>query len=100
MSKKRDRTGQFEFLNLRAEMWWRMREALDPQSEHPLALPDDPKLRSELSSAKFERTPNDKLKVELKSEIKARLGRSPDIAEALMMAIFAQRASIQPMRML
>lgn len=99
-SKKKDKTGQFEFLNLRAELWWRMREALDPHGDNPLAIPDDAKLRAELASAKFERTPNDKLKVEDKVQIKTRLGRSPDIAEALMLALFAQKASSTPLRIL
>lgn len=98
-SKKRDKTGVFSFLNVRAEIWWRLREALDPYNSNPLCIPPDPKLRAELTSAKYERTPNDKLKIEEKARIRDRLGRSPDIAEALMLAYHVQSRGAVPLRM-
>lgn len=98
-TKRRDKTGVFRFLNVRAEIWWRMREALDPYNDHPLAIPPDPRLRAELTSAKYERTPNDKLKIEEKARIRDRLGRSPDIAEALMLALYVQKRGAVPLRM-
>ncbi len=33
--------GRLKFANMRAEMVWRLREALDPQGPEPIALPDD-----------------------------------------------------------
>lgn len=98
-TKRRDKTGVFRFLNVRAEIWWRMREALDPYNPHALAIPPDPRLRAELTSAKYERTPNDKLKIEDKRKLKERLGRSPDIAEALMLALYVQKRGAVPLRM-
>lgn len=98
-TKRKDKTGVFSFLNVRAEMWWRMREALDPYNPYALALPPDPRLRAELTAAKYERTPNDKLKIEEKKKIKERLGRSPDIAEALMLAYYVQKRGAVPLRM-
>lgn len=99
-SKKKDRSGVFTFLNLRAEMWWRLREALDPMNPYPIGLPSDTKLRTELTSVKYERTPNDHLKIEDKNRIRERLGRSPDIADALTMALFVQNRGGVPLRMI
>lgn len=67
------------FLNLRAQMWWQMR--LDLQHGR-IALPDDPELRRELLTPRWE-VRNGKIVIEAKEEIRKRLrGRSPDKAEA------------------
>jgi hypothetical protein len=75
------------FYNKRAEVWWRFREALDPDQEggSPIALPPDAGLVSELVSAQWEPTPRG-IKVEDKEKIIKRLGHSPDKADALVMA--------------
>ena len=98
-TKRKDKHGIFSFLNVRAEMWWRMREALDPSGDHPISLPPSVALRTELTGVKFERTPNDKIKIEPKSAIKERIGKSPDIAEAIILALYAQRRGSKPLRM-
>lgn len=98
-TKRRDKHNIFNFLNVRAEMWWRMREALDPDSDNPLAVCPDPKLKAQLTSVKYERTPNDKIKIEDKSKIRERLGESPDIAEALIIALYVQKRGAVPLRM-
>lgn len=98
-TRHKDKMGIFSFLNVRAEIWWRMREAMDPHSDNPMSIPPNARLRAELTSAKYERTPNDKLKIEDKRKIKERLGRSPDIAEALMLALYVQTRGAVPLRM-
>jgi hypothetical protein len=98
-SKKRDKSGIFTFLNVRAEMWWRLREALDPENPNAIGIPSDPRLRTELTSVKYERTPNDHLKIEDKVKIRERLGRSPDIVDALAMALYVQQRGAVPIRM-
>ena len=72
---------------MRAQAWWRFREALDPDQNGgaQVALPDDPGLISELSSVCF--YPDiAKIQVEDKKEVRKRLGRSPDKADAVVMA--------------
>jgi hypothetical protein len=91
-----DKTGSFAFRNLRAELLWRVREALDPESNLNWALPPDPKLKAELCAPRyFVKSPTEKqqirgvlyqIQVESKDEIKERLGRSPDRADALTYA--------------
>lgn len=82
------REGQLRFVNLRAELWWRMREALDPTSPDPIALPPDPQLRADLCAPKWELTQAG-IKVERKDEIIKRIGRSPDRGDAVVLANIA-----------
>jgi hypothetical protein len=80
--------GEIAFANLRAEVWWRMREALDPTTPDPIALPPDPKLRADLCAPKWRLTQRG-IQVELKEEIIKRIGRSPDRGDAVCMANIA-----------
>lgn len=75
------------FVNLRAEAWWRFREALDPSQEggSPIALPPDQQLAADLASPKWSLKTRG-IQIEDKNEIKARLGRSPDRGDAVVMA--------------
>lgn len=86
----RTRDRQLAFFNKRAQVWWQIREALDPDQEggSPVMLPPDPELIAELVSAKWELTPRG-IKVEPKENIVARLGHSPDKADALTMAWYS-----------
>jgi hypothetical protein len=77
--------GQLKFANLRAEIVWRMREALSPHAEEPIALPPDKKLRGDLTTPRWKMT-GQGIRVELKEEIIARLGRSPDDGDAYCLA--------------
>jgi len=87
-SEYRDKSGKLKMRNKRAEMYWRMRDALDPNSGDDIALPPDTELLADLCSARYE-VSSAGVKVEDKDEIKARIGRSPDIGEAVMMCNFA-----------
>lgn len=84
-SSYRDKSGKLKMRNKRAEMYWRMRDSLDPNGGDDLALPPDTELLADLCSAKYE-VSSAGVKVEEKEEIKERIGRSPDIGEAVMMA--------------
>lgn len=86
-SEYRDKSKKLKMRNRRAEMYWRMRDALDPQGGDDIALPPDTELLADLCSARYE-VSSAGVKVEDKEEIKARIGRSPDIGEAVMMANF------------
>lgn len=76
-STYRDRSGLLQMANLRAEAYWRLREALDPANGGSLLLPNDPGLMSELCAFHFS-TSGFKVKIEDKDDIHKRLGRSPD----------------------
>lgn len=80
--------GHFGFANRRTEGYWRLREALDPGQPggSPIMLPpDDLELMAELCTPTFE----EKTKVialEPKDKVMERLGRSPNRADAVVMA--------------
>jgi len=86
-STARSNSKHLKFFNKRAEVYWKFMEALDPNQDggSPIALPDDPKLRSDLTSIKWKLTPNG-IKITPKDEIVALLGRSPDRGDAVVQA--------------
>lgn len=80
-----DKSGKFRFANLRAEAYWRFREALDPDYGATMALPPDKELLGDLCAPKWSiRT--GKIYIESKDEIIKRLGRSPDCADSVVIA--------------
>lgn len=81
--------------NLRAQLWWDVRRALDPTSDDPLSfarLPDQTyqRLRAELTAPTYRMTSSGKVQVESKEEMKARGLPSPDLADALCLALYAR----------
>jgi hypothetical protein len=84
-SQATDKTGRYGFANLRSQIVWQFREALDPTSGENVCLPADSQLRSDLRSAKFSIV-GGKIKIESKDDIKKRIGRSPDKGEAVLLA--------------
>jgi phage terminase large subunit len=74
------------FSNLRAELYWNLREALNPDLEEPIALPPDDELLMELSSVKYQIDSRGRTKLEPKEDMKKRIGRSPDRADAVVLA--------------
>lgn len=85
-SRKRDRSGRWRIVNLRAEGYWMLREALDPDNAPTLCLPPDPELLADLSAPRYELTTTG-IKLESKDDIKARLRRSPDCGDAVALAM-------------
>jgi hypothetical protein len=88
-SSARDRSGKLGFYNRRAEWWWGMREALDPEHGIDIALPDDPKLLADLCTPRWRLTTRGIL-VESKKDIIKRLGHSPDRGDAAVLALTIQ----------
>lgn len=80
-----DRTRMYRLVNKRAMMYWRLREALDPRHGDDLMLPDDPELLADLTAPRFEARSSGYY-IEPKADIKARIGRSPDMGDALALA--------------
>jgi len=87
-SRTKDRL--LPFANKRAEVYWRFREALDPDQEggSPIMLPPDSELAADLVSVRRLDidTTRGKIQLELKEKQAQRLGRSPDKGDAVVMA--------------
>jgi hypothetical protein len=84
-TEETDRTRKFKLVNLRAAMYWKLREALDPEKGENLALPPDPELVADLCAPRFEVRASGII-VEPKKDLAARIGRSPDKGDAVAMS--------------
>lgn len=84
-TRAKDRSRVLTFVNVRARAWWAMREALDPSNGSTVALPPIRDLRVDLCSARYEKQANG-IKIEDKADICLRIGRSPDLGDAYVMA--------------
>lgn len=91
-----DKSGKQEFINLRAYVWWLVREALDPDGDDPIALPVDDELTGDLTAPTWWYRSDGKIQVESKDEMRERLGRSPDRADAVALALYAARFQPAP----
>ena len=80
--------GGLKFANMRAQLIWRMREALAPTARFPLELPDDSQLLNDLTAYRWRMTPAGIL-IESKEDMRQRLGRSPDDGDAVCNALIA-----------
>lgn len=80
-----DKSGRLRFFNLRSQLWWQLREDLDPQNDTGIALPPDPELAKELCAPRWELS-GYTIKVESRDAIIERVGRSPDRATAVLLA--------------
>lgn len=93
-SEGRDRSGQFGFVNARAEWLWMLREALDPVLGDNLALPPSPKLRADLTAPRWKVTVRG-IQVESKEDIAKRIMRSTDYGDSLVYAHAEAQSSAQ-----
>lgn len=98
-SAGKTRENTLGFVNKRAELWWRMREALDPQTDPPICLPPDPALKADLAAPRWKQSAHG-VAIEAKEEIISRIGRSPDRGDAVCMALIAtpKAAALPPKR--
>ena len=69
-----------KFENLRAELFWTLRELF---LEGKMSIPDNPRLIEQLSDIQYFFTKKGRIQIEAKSDIKSRTGESPDLADAL-----------------
>lgn len=84
-SQSYDASGKFKMANVRAECYWGMREALNPESGEDICLPDDDQLKADLCAPRYKITTRG-IQVESKDEIRERIGRSPDDGDAVVLA--------------
>jgi hypothetical protein len=92
-TKALDRSRELGFINRRAHGWWNLRELLDPENGHEVALPPDELLTGDLTAPHWWETSKGLIQVEGKPEIKTRLGRSTDTGDAVMMAFYHDTTS-------
>lgn len=97
-----DRAMELGFANTRSAAWWNLREMLDPNSEHRVAIPpddhlpatSDDRMRSltgELTTPLWKVSSNGRIQVESKDDIKKRLdGQSTDHADAIVQAFWPE----------
>lgn len=99
-TKLKDSSRAYGFSNTRSAAFWKLRELLDPAGEPELALPPDEEMLSDLTAPTWDiatGTPP-KIKVEPKDDVVARLGRSPDKGDAVVMNVFADYVGGRPPR--
>jgi hypothetical protein len=75
-----------KFMNLRAEMWWKAAEKFINKQVRMKVAP--PKLKKQITSVGFDVKSNGKIFIEDKKVVKARLGESPDWADAFVMGLW------------
>ncbi|NIV12903.1 MAG: hypothetical protein GWN62_16965 [Aliifodinibius sp.] len=77
------------FANLKAHIYWHFRERLNPKNENPIAIPDDPLFLADLRSVRF-KIRGDKIQIDSKEDMRKKLGRSPDRAEAAIISYYPE----------
>jgi phage terminase large subunit len=75
-----------KFANARAELWWSIRRWL----ERGGTMPEDQRRDAELLAARYSHDAKLRVKIESKDEMKKRIGRSPDRADALALAVYGE----------
>lgn len=102
-STSRSRDGLYTFTNIRSQVAWQFREALDPTYGSNVALPPDPEMKADLAALRYEVVPfgrNDEA-VKLgpkdgKDGLKERLGRSPDKGDTVLMNFASHMPGLRP----
>lgn len=83
-----DKSQELGFENWRAAGWWMLRELLDPSSGVTVCLPPDDTLTGDLTAPHVKRiSSQSKMLVESKDDIRKRIGRSTDLADAVIQII-------------
>lgn len=83
-----DITGCYTFANMRAYLFWCIRDWLNPKNGFNPAIPPDDELTEELCEPHWSFLSNGDIIIEKKEEIKKRLKRSPDKMDALANTFF------------
>lgn len=84
------------FFNLRAEMYWRLREAFEAGEIDLDALDED--LQAQLQGIRFSVNGKGQIVVEKKEDMKKRGLPSPDRADTLMMSLVVPRTRLTPQK--
>jgi hypothetical protein len=99
-SHARSRDNLFKFTNVRTQLYWQFREALDPKQVggSPIDLPPDNELLADLAAIHYEVVNRGHegqfIKAEAKDKVCDRLGRSTNKGDAVVMSWFAGARAI------
>ena len=94
-----DKSGQMKIRNKRAEMYWLLREALDPTNPDPIALPPDQEMLGDLTAPRYKVVTMGKgaaIQISSKDDIRLVLGRSPDKGDSVAMTFAADIPKPEP----
>lgn len=79
-----------KFVNLRAELWWEIARGLSERRGWDLSAAENADAAvAQMLEPRWDADPQGRIRVEKKEEIIKRLGRSPDNADALILAYYA-----------
>lgn len=78
-----DVTGVYTFINMRAYLFWAVRDWLNPKNNFNPCLPPDDDFTEEATEIKWVFTSNGSIQIESKEEIKKRLKKSTDKFDSL-----------------
>ncbi|GAG08443.1 unnamed protein product, partial [marine sediment metagenome] len=89
------------FALLRDELYWNMREIFRTGEIDLTQLPSHiyDRLSGELTSLKFKYNSRGQIKMESKEELKKRIGKSPDVGEALILCFAPDPPKARVMRL-
>lgn len=90
-----DLTGQYRFVNMRAYLFWCVRDWLNPKNQTGAMLPPDNQLLEEATEIRWSFRSDGRIIIEPKEDIKKRLGRSPDKFDALANTFYPVRSARQ-----
>jgi len=76
------------YANLKTEMWF---HAADKFAEGEVSIKNDPVLVNDLTSLKYHIIANDRFQVEKKDDVRRRISRSPDRADALVYGLWGAK---------
>lgn len=88
-----DITGQYRFVNMRAYLFWCVRDWLNPKNETGAMLPPDSQLLEEATEIRWSFRSDGRILIEPKEDIKKRLGRSTDKFDALANTFYPIRST-------
>lgn len=83
-----DVTGMHEFKDMKAYLYWAVRDWLNPINETGAALPRESSIAKECTQIRYMILSNGKIQIEDKKELRKRLGASPDDFDALSFTFF------------
>lgn len=107
-SKGRTEDGQLGFENVRCEIWWRIRERLNPNNisisvkKDGIIIPDNPRLIGELTAPRYSVRGSGldaKIWIDSTDEIKKKIARSPDGANSLGLCLMTSKHGRTKFRM-
>ncbi len=78
-----DMTGQYKFANMRAYLFWAVRDWLNPKNKCNAAIPPCEKFMEEATNIRWFFQSNGSIMIEPKEKIKQRIKRSPDFFDSL-----------------